>query len=1215
MGRPNSQIMLVAAAVLASSNVLADPVPRPTPVAGSVIARRSGEEVRFVDVSNWRFVDLAQDLLSGDILRTNATGALAVLFSDRTQIRLGRNTALRVKKMATAGDTEFELQSGTIWARAERGGQGLTVDTPAATAAVRGTDWTLTVGADGKTSLIVLEGVVELSNALGSVTVSQGEGAMAAIGQAPSKIVIVTPKDREQMLFHLSLRDSFVWMPASPLRVPDMRHERERIEAAPPSSRSAEDWLALSEIYLSLDGRQKAKDTLTEARGRRLGRTQQARADLVEALIAGSENRYDDAAKLFSRAARGLDTKRRAIAAYGGYFARALANPDHAEAPPRHAAGAYGALARAWTNGFRNDIRSAIDTLKQAERQFPDDPTLPAARAQFALLLDDRKEVRDGIERALAIDPQDPTALQARSDYRFHIENNLDAALEDLEQGLKTAPGSSSIWNSLGLVQGERGDNRAAESAFKRAIALDPQDPVSHANLAILYLVENRLVEAKSEIDAALAADPAFDVTLVARGRYHMQTGELDKAVEDLLAGSTANPAYSGAQLLLAGAYYEKGDRIPAAQALDNADRLDPNDPVVMQMRTAIAIDGYDSDAAIRYAQELMRRTRARGGETAALGANQDAGSTLNDAFRLQGLNAWGQYYGDAVFDPFTGSSYVDQAVRGSVNPLFNTYDFDGSPVVNTANPQSFSAFFQGLLIEPHMLASRERTANILQRPFFEAALGGGIIADRDDQGWIGEAELRGLTFSPYPISVYGNVQWEEPRDTIALGQGLGLDREMRLLGGNGYLTATPTPDDRIIAYANYGKFDDLKSVLDIPVGPIGVDNIGDDSASRLLSGIAWSHTFGYRNVANAAFFFADQNVVESETLRLSRLAVPDLATSRSEEKQKTYIAAVNHLYGNGDITWRYGIEGGVVHSSSSLDIFDPLGLTSSNGAPVMASASTSSTQNVAKAYVDAIYEIAPDLKAEGALFARYIEGANDGIIRLEPKFGIAWAPVEGHWLRAAAMRDGLNFDVATLAPIGVVALQPNQLRFGAEGYTDTLAFRWDAEWQDWLFTALDYQHQEVRQLSLDVPLSTLSLDYAKVGLDRVAATANFALGHGFGLSATAAHTNADVKDDPANPTDELLFVPENSGQVALTWVSTANVKATIAANYVGTRPADGKTLDDFWTLDASLEWEPFDKQLEVNLAAFNLLDEEFELRNGLPGWGPTFKGTVKVRF
>lgn len=227
-----SGVVVAATVLLAPWSTFAEPTPRQAPAAGSVIARKSGEEVRFVDVSNWRVVDLAQDLLPGDVLRTNAVGALAVVFRDHTQIRLGRNTALRVKQIG-AGDSNLELQSGTIWARAERGGEGLVIDTPAATAAIRGTDWTLTVGGDGKTSLVVLEGVVELSNAYGSVTVKQGEGAVASIGSAPTKIVIVTPKDREQMLFHLSLRDAFVWMPSTPLRVADMRRERARIESLP----------------------------------------------------------------------------------------------------------------------------------------------------------------------------------------------------------------------------------------------------------------------------------------------------------------------------------------------------------------------------------------------------------------------------------------------------------------------------------------------------------------------------------------------------------------------------------------------------------------------------------------------------------------------------------------------------------------------------------------------------------------------------------------------------------------------------------------------------------------------------------------------------------------------------------------------------------------------------------------------------------------------
>ncbi|MGH0251227.1 FecR domain-containing protein [Sinorhizobium meliloti] len=1194
--------LLATVTLFAPLWALAEPVPRPSPAAGSVIARKSGEEVRFVDVSNWRVVDLSQDLLPGDVLRTNATGALAVLFRDHTQIRLGRNTALRVKQIG-AGDTNLGLESGTIWARAERGGEGLVIDTPAAAAAIRGTDWTLTVGTDGKTSLVVLEGVVELSNAYGSVTVKQGEGAVAAIGSAPAKIVIVTPKDREQMLFHLSLRNAFVWMPATPFSVPEMRRERARIEASPAASRPAEEWLTLAEIYLSLNGRDKAQAALAEAASRGLTRSQAARADLVKALIAGSSNRYEEAARLFARAERGLDPSRRTIAAYGGYFARGLADPARVEEPPRNASGRYAGMARAWTAGFREDIPAAIAVIKKAEQQYPDDPTLPAARAQLALLLDDRDELRDGVERALSIDPDDPTALEARAHYRYHIDNDLEGALADLERALKTAPGSSSIWNSLGLVQGARGDNRAAEAAFKQAIALDPLDPVSHANLAIQYMDEMRMAEAKREIDTALSVDPSFDVALVARGRYHMQNGEADKAVEDLLAGSTANPAYSNAQLLLAAAHYEKGDRIPAAQALDNADRLDPNDPVVATVRTAIAIDAYDADAAIRNAQEALRRTRAKGGDTAALGANQEQGSTLNDAFRLQGLDAWGQYYGDAVFDPFTGASYVDQAVRGSVNPFFNAYDFAANAVTNTVNTASFSALIQGLLIEPHMLASRERTVNLLRSPFFETELGGGFIANEDHTGWVGEAAVRGFTVSPFPISVYGTFQWEEPRDAVESG-GARLERDLRIIGGNGYVTASPTPDDRIVAFANYSDVEETQQFLPVPPDL----EIGDES-SGIISGLAWSHTFGYRNVGNAALFFKELRTVDS-------LAVRDATGTGNleiEAKERTHIAAMSHMYGDGDLTWRYGLEGGKMRSDNRV------AFTSVPPPPVQPSPIfDSDTYAVAKAYIDGLYEITPDLKVEGALFARYIEDVNDNDIRLEPKLGIAWAPAEGHWLRAALQREGYNFGSATLAPVGIVGLQPNQFLIGTEGYADTLALRWDAEWSDWLFTAVDYQHQEIRDGSIATPVTSPFLPltdfhFDKGRLDRVAVTANMALGHGFGLSATVARIESE--DLSAGAGGDLPFLPEYSGQVALTFVNTANVKTTVAANYVGERTDGTTTLDDFWTLDAALQWEPFDKRFEVELAGFNLLDEEFDIRDGLPGWGPTVKGTVKVRF
>ena len=57
----------VAATVLVFSTVYAEaePLPRSSPAAGSVIARKTGEEIRFIEESSWRNVDVKQDLLAG----------------------------------------------------------------------------------------------------------------------------------------------------------------------------------------------------------------------------------------------------------------------------------------------------------------------------------------------------------------------------------------------------------------------------------------------------------------------------------------------------------------------------------------------------------------------------------------------------------------------------------------------------------------------------------------------------------------------------------------------------------------------------------------------------------------------------------------------------------------------------------------------------------------------------------------------------------------------------------------------------------------------------------------------------------------------------------------------------------------------------------------------------------------------------------------------
>ncbi|MGO4199954.1 FecR domain-containing protein [Rhizobium sp. YAF28] len=1237
---------------LLSFPVAAEPLQRATPVAGSVIARKTGEEVRFVDVSNWRVVDLNQDLLDGDVLRTNATGQLAILFSDHTQIRLGRNSALQVKKMSQTGDTILNLQSGTIWARAQRGGQGLTVETPAAAAAIRGTDWTMTVEG-AKTSMIVLEGRVSLSNPQGSVDVNEGEGAVATIGQAPRKLVIVTPDDREQMLFYLNLRDGFGLMPTSPLPAGRMASERRRVMALPPERRTTEDWLTLAELQSAFDGRQVAAATLQALRGRKLTVAQQARVDLIEATIAGSEKRYADAARLFEKAAPHLDADRRNMAQYGGYFARSLADPAHVEQPPAASVGVYGAIMRAYTVGFLKNPRAAIEIIRQAEKRYPNDPTLPAMRAQLAQLIDDRVQMKEAADRSLALDPDHPIGLAARAGYKAAYESDIKGALADLNRAIELAPGASGSLNSMGLLQSARDANGEAEKAFLKAIELDPQDPVPHANLAILYLDQSRMKEAKREIDTALAVDPSFDIALLARGRYYLQTGERDKALEDLLAASTANPAHSQSQLMLAAAHYEKRDRLPFNQALDNADRLDKNDPVISSFRTAVDIDDYNADGAIRNAQEFLRRSRARGGDYIGLGANEDAGSTLNNAFRLQGLDAWGRYYGDAVFNPFEGTGYTDQSIKGSIFPFVNATSFsDDSVSQYRTNTSSFSSLFQGLLLDPHMLSGRSRSANILRTPFIEGSVGGGINSVDGHTRRTGEAEIQGFSNETIPISFFGNITWEElalDGDYRNFG---GYTTDNKLLSANGYLTATITPDDRIVAFVNHAKNDGTLSALSqstlltdtlndalvrlgappfIPTVdlPLYTDRRGTSETTN--AGLGWSHTFGYENVLNGALLYSGSKSRVTTAFQVDDallIGTPDpdiipFSDSIEDLSSKAYVAALSHAIGDDTLTWRYGIEAGWIDASASslfhLNEIIPAFPLIPEG--TIETPERSNRINIGRAYIDVLHDITPDLKGEYALFGTRMEGDGVDVSRLEPRFGLAWAPIQNHWLRAAFMRQSLDTGVPTLAPIGILGLQSNQFSVGAEGYADTIALQWDAEWTDRFFTSVEYQHQELHDFSIDLPLIALpsveSMSLSRGRIDRAAVTGNVALGNGFGLSATYAYMDSENKDPFApNYGGALPFIPQNSGQIALTWVNEAKVKATVAANYIGERNDEfGTKLDDYWSLDAHLIWEPFDKRIALEAAAYNLLDEDFEITPGVPGWGRAFKGSLKIRF
>ncbi|MBO9630386.1 MAG: FecR domain-containing protein, partial [Shinella sp.] len=328
----------VAAPVMAC----AEPQPRTPLVSGQIVQTRTGEDIQFVETATLRPLEIGQDVKAGDVVRTNDIGQIALVFADRTQIRVGRRSVLVVKDIRADGGVSLELQSGQLYGRATRGGSGVTVKTPAATAAIRGTDWAMTVAAT-RTTLSVIEGLVDLSNADGLVSVGTGEAAVATLGGKPSKIMISGGDIRQQMLYNLNLRDAFGSGGIVKPR-PDGAKGGKAARAHHKRSELAEETVEAVEVSFENQSRADTIRMIAAARSSSLSRLQRARLDYIEGRLLAGARRYNEAAALLDSARKGLSGEDRISAEYLAYFARSLAEPTVVYPKPRRVSSSFASL-------------------------------------------------------------------------------------------------------------------------------------------------------------------------------------------------------------------------------------------------------------------------------------------------------------------------------------------------------------------------------------------------------------------------------------------------------------------------------------------------------------------------------------------------------------------------------------------------------------------------------------------------------------------------------------------------------------------------------------------------------------------------------------------------------------------------------------------------------------------------------------------------------
>jgi len=142
------------------------------------------------------------------------------------------------------------------------------------------------------------------------------------------------------------------------------------------------------------------------------------------------------------------------------------------------------------------------------------DPKSVAAFLNQALICDalgKKKEATDSYNKVLAIDPDNPLALNNLAFMTADSGANLDQAMTWAERAKKRAPSNPDISDTLGYVYYRKNLNSEALRIFKQLSQEHPQNSQFHLHLAMALLKQGDKQAAKDEANKALqsAATPA----------------------------------------------------------------------------------------------------------------------------------------------------------------------------------------------------------------------------------------------------------------------------------------------------------------------------------------------------------------------------------------------------------------------------------------------------------------------------------------------------------------------------------------------------------------------------------------------------------------------------------------------------------------------------------------------------------------------------------
>jgi tetratricopeptide (TPR) repeat protein len=124
-------------------------------------------------------------------------------------------------------------------------------------------------------------------------------------------------------------------------------------------------------------------------------------------------------------------------------------------------------------------------------------------------------------------DAAEPHYLRAKI---YSEERDTAKAVSELQQAVELRRDFAEAWSDLGEARKNQSDGKGALTAFRRAVALSPQDAVARGRLGALLLDTGAAHEAVEHLDIAVRLDPKNQSALNALQRALRQDGQPERA-------------------------------------------------------------------------------------------------------------------------------------------------------------------------------------------------------------------------------------------------------------------------------------------------------------------------------------------------------------------------------------------------------------------------------------------------------------------------------------------------------------------------------------------------------------------------------------------------------------------------------------------------------------------------------------------------------------